>query len=145
MPATFESFGLKFLYPDNWVISARAPDEAEDGLTLELPGGGFFSIEVDDGDLSDATLLQRVADAIKEEYEEIESEDVTLSNAISGERAVDFRFFYLDLLVVSRVVLLTADDRRLIIQFQAESRDFDENELVLDAILKQIRSQVTRR
>lgn len=141
MPATFESFGIKFLYPENWVVSARATDEAEEGLTLELPGGGFFSIETDDGTLPEATLLERVADAIKEEYEDIESEEVTLTDAGEGETAVDFRFFYLDLVIVLRVVLLRRNGRRLMIQFQAESRDFDTNELVLDAILKQIRSQ----
>ena len=142
MPATFESFGLKFLYPDNWVVSARGPEEGDEGMTLELPGGGFFSIEIDNENLSDAELLQRVADAIKEEYEDLESEEVTMMDAMANERAVDFRFFYLDLLIVSRVVLLNIDDRRLLVQFQAETRDFDANELVLAAILKQIRSQV---
>ena len=145
MPLTFESFGLKFLYPDNWVISTRAPDEGDDGLTLELPSGGFLSIEVDDGELTDADLLERVADAIREDYEDVESEEVSLAGAGPDESAVDFRFFYLDLLVVSRAVILTLGKRRLLIQFQAESRDFDANETVVDAILQQLRAQPAER
>jgi hypothetical protein len=145
MPATFNSFGLNFLYPENWVVSAREPGDREEGLTLELPGGGFFAVEFDDDDLSDAEILDRISAAIKEEYTEIETESVAMSGAGEGETAVDFRFFFLDLLVVSRVVLLNAGDRRLIVQFQAESRDFDANELVLDAILKQIREQTVDR
>ena len=45
MPATFESLGLNFLYPDNWVIAPRSAEEGIDGATFELPSGGFFSIE----------------------------------------------------------------------------------------------------
>lgn len=141
MPATFESFGLKFLYPDNWVVSTRDPDERDEGLTLELPSGGFLSIELDDGELTDAELLDRVAQTIGEEYEEVESEEVSLAGASSDEQVVDFRFFFLDLLVVSRVVILNVDQRRLLVQFQAESRDFEANEMVVDAILKQIRGE----
>lgn len=140
MPATFDSLGMKFLYPDNWVISARSPEEGDQGLTLELPGGGFFSLEQNlEG--SDEEILERVADAIKEDYSEVESEEVVLADASENERAIDFRFFYLDLLIVSRVILITIGGRRLMLQFQAESRDFDANELVLEAILKQIREQ----
>ena len=141
MPATFDSFGMKFMYPDNWVVSPRSPEDAEEGLTLELPGGGFFSVEFDDGELTDEEILQKVNSAIAEEYEEIESEEVPGGELSGDERAVDFRFFYLDLLVVSRVILLGHHGRRMIIQFQAESRDFDANEMVLEAILKQIREQ----
>ena len=142
MPATFDSFGVKFLYPDNWVVSERDPEEGDLGTTFDLPGGGFFSIESDNERWTDEELLQRVGDTIESEYDDMESEEVSLVDQIAGEKAVDFRFFYLDLLIISRIVLLTVADRRLLIQFQAESRDFEANELVLTAILKQIRGQV---
>ena len=141
MPATFESFGVKFLYPENWVVSARAPDEGEEGMTLELPGGGFFSLEMDDGELSDTEILEKIAATIQDEYEDIESEEIVLADASESEKAVEYRFFYLDLLVISRVILMDVDRGRLIAQFQAESRDFEANELVVAAILKQIRDQ----
>lgn len=139
MPATFDSFGIKFLYPDNWAVSPRAQEQGEEGVTLELPGGGFFSIDLNVGRLSDAELIENVAAAIREEYEDMEMEEVSLTDAVEGEKAIDYRFFYLDMLIVSRVILLSAGGKRLLAQFQAESRDFDANELVLDAILKQIR------
>ncbi len=76
MPATFESFGLRFLYPDNWTIVERAEDEGADGVTFELPTGGFFSIEqVRDGQLEEE-LIEEVADSIDEEYGEVEREEV---------------------------------------------------------------------
>jgi len=44
--------------------------------------------------------------------------------------------------IVSRLIILIAEGRTLILQMQAESRDFDENELVLSAIMKQIRESI---
>ncbi len=45
MPATFDSFGISFLYPENWKPVERSEAEGQEGVTLELPAGGFFSLE----------------------------------------------------------------------------------------------------
>ena len=79
---------------------------------------------------------------IAEDYDEIEREEVSLSGALPNETTIDFRFYYLDLLIVSRLIILESEGRTLVLQLQAESRDFDENELVFAAILKQIRESL---
>ena len=107
---------------------------------MELPGGGFFSIELEDEGLSDQEVFDRVAEAIKEEYHEYEMEPVSLPGADEDEVSVDIRFYYLDLLIVSRVVLLRSESGTLIVQAQAESRDFDANEQVFAAVFQQLRS-----
>ena len=139
MPATFESFGIRFLYPDNWTVAQRGEDESDEGLTLELPSGGFFSIELEDEGHSDDEVIKRVEEAIRVEYHEVETEEVALNDASEDERCVDMRFYYLDLLIISRLVLVKRDAETLIVQIQSESRDFDQNEPVFNAILKQIR------
>lgn len=142
MPATFELFGLKFLYPDNWKEMKRAEDEGGDGVTLELPSGGFVSLEKErEGQLIEE-IIEEVADSIAEDYEEIEREEILLAEALPNEHTIDFRFYYLDLLIVSRLIIFKAVGRTLILQIQAESRDFDENKLVFLAILKQIRESL---
>ena len=142
MPATFESFGIKFLYPDNWKQIERPEDEGSDGVTLELPTGGFFSLEKElEGQLFNE-IIEEVADSIAEDYDEIEREEVSLTGALPNEKAIDFRFYYLDLLIVLRLIILHAGGRTLILQLQTESRDFDENELVFTAVLKQIRESL---
>lgn len=142
MPATFESFGIRFLYPDNWKEVVRPEDEGGDGVTLELPTGGFFMVEKDrEGQLAEE-IIEEIGDSIAEEYDEIEHEEVELPGESQHERAVDFRFYYLDLVVVSRVVIMMAGGNTLVLQMQAESRDFDTNELVFTAILKQIRESL---
>ncbi|MCM2371186.1 hypothetical protein [Aporhodopirellula aestuarii] len=148
MPATFEGFGLKLLYPENWTLAPRGDDEGDQGLTLDLPSGGFLSIETLPITRSDDEILAEIDEMLREQYGNVESQEVKLTGASDGERAVDLSFYHLDLVVFSRVVLLDAPDStrrqmpiagRLLIQFQAESRDFDENEMVFSALLKQIR------
>ena len=139
MPTSFESFGIKFLYPDNWVEVERAEDEGKDGVTLELPTGGFFTIEREHEGQIDEEIIEELSEAFEQEYEQVERENIVLQDASPNERAVEFRFYYLDLLVISRAVILHIDESTYLIQMQAESRDFDTNEMVFSAILKQIR------
>ena len=142
MPATFDSFGIKFLYPDNWKEIQRLEDEGSDGVTLELPTGGFFSVEKERDGQPVSEIIDEVADSIAEDYEEIEREEVSLTGASPDEKSIEFRFYYLDLLIISRLIILPSRDTTLILQLQAESRNFDENELVFAAILKQIRESL---
>lgn len=140
MPATFDSFGLQFLYPDNWTVVERDEDDGTDGVTLELPTGGFLSVDRERQGTLDEEVIEEVLEAIEAEYDEVERGNVVLDGAGEDEIAIDFRFYYLDLLIVSRLVLLTIKGTRYFVQFQAESRDFDANELVLAAILQQLRN-----
>ena len=139
MPVTFDSFGVKFLYPDNWTQVDRPEEEGKEGVTLELPSGGFFTIErVNAGELAEE-LIEEVADSISEEYDEIERGKIDLGGNADRESAVEFRFYYLDLLIISRLDIIELDGMTLVIQMQAESRDFDENERVFAALLQQLR------
>lgn len=140
MPATFDSLGVKFLYPENWTVLDRPEDEDETGITLELPSGGFFSIEQIDPSSDHPSLIDEVAGTLRAEYNEIETELIELPGAGPDEIAADIRFYYLDLVVISRVVVIPNEETPLLIQFQAEIRDFDANEKVLEAILTQIRA-----
>jgi hypothetical protein len=72
----------------------------------------------------------------------VEAEQLQL-NAVDlpgVQLAVDYRFYYLDLLIISRLMFSEISGLTYAIQFQSESRDFEKNELVINAILKQIES-----
>ncbi len=142
MPAQFDSFGVRFLYPDNWTVADRAEEEGDQGATLDFPGGGFFSIERTKADEVPG-LIEQIVVAIAADYEDLEREDVALDVLPADTPVTDLRFYYLDLLIVSRIVILRPDgdpagEDVLMVQMQAESRDFDKNEPVFAAILKQI-------
>lgn len=138
MPATFDAFGIKFLYPDNWSVLGREESEGQEGVTLELPSGGFFSIERGrEGDLAEV-VLDGLAASLEKEYGEVEREELPGDSAAGIERAVEFRFYYLDLLIISRILFLIRNQITYVIQMQAESRDFDSNERVFEAIVQQL-------
>lgn len=142
MPAEFNSFGIRFLYPENWTLVDREEGEGDQGVTLDLPGGGFVSLEVTQAGPAEP-VIERVVAAITNDYESVEREDLSLDVLPAGTPVIDLRFYYLDLLIVSRLVVLTVDRggdeaAMLVIQLQAESRDFDKNVPVFAAILKQI-------
>ena len=148
MPSTFEGFGLKLLYPDNWILVDRSDDEGDQGATFELPSGGFVSLETLPITREDDATLDEIDAILRGQYENVEREEVRLPGSDEGERAMDVRFYYLDLIIISRVVLLDAPEStrdqmpiagRILAQMQAESRDFDANEPVFAAVLKQIR------
>ena len=138
MPAQFDAFGIQFLYPDNWTVLGRGEDEGSDGVTFELPSGGFFSIERErEGQLAEE-VIEEIATSIEEDYGEVKREIVT-QDSDGDETTIDFRFYYLDLLIISRLMILGVGGWTLVVQMQAESRDFDDNEMVFAAIIKQIR------
>lgn len=139
MPATFESLGIKFLYPDNWTITDRSAEEGIDGVTFDLPAGGFFSLERARNLSSNDELIDAIQAGIAKEYGEVERTVVDVPGALAGELTVDFQFYYLDLIIISRLMIARINDLKFVIQMQAESRDFDANEMVFQAILKQIR------
>lgn len=144
MPSTFDDFGLKFLYPDNWQLQSRDSDEASDGVTLELPRGGFFSVtKYHDAPPLDV-VLEKIASAMRAEYPEIEAEDQSDLDDDDSE-IIEFRFYYLDLLIVARVIAMTIASQTLVVQIQAESREFDAGEPVFAAMLKSIRDGLETR
>ncbi len=81
MPATFNEFGIQFLYPDNWLLQGVESDEESDSVTLEMPRGGFFTVtkyrEV--ADLDD--VLDRATAVMREEYPNWNANPRTLKKA----------------------------------------------------------------
>jgi hypothetical protein len=144
MPSTFNDFGVHFLYPDNWSILSCDSDESSDTVTLEMPNGGFFSVTNYSEPQAIDELLSKFAFAMREEYPQAEIEEI-VTTPHGNEATLDLSFYYLDLLIVARVTAMTLGEQTVVVQVQAESRDFDAGELVFAAMLKSIRDGVTAR
>lgn len=140
MPSTFEDFGTRFLYPDNWTIQARERDRDCEGVTLDLPRGGFFSVTRHFAHSDPEKLLTQIGDSMKSEYPEIETDPLAVSD--EDDFFIESRFYYLDLLIISRTIAIETDQDVVIVQCQAESREFDANEPVFQAILQSLRESI---
>jgi TPP-dependent trihydroxycyclohexane-1,2-dione (THcHDO) dehydratase len=141
MPATFEDFGFRFLYPDNWVLQSRESDPQCDTVTLDLPGGGFFSVShYYNVTKTPEELLSEIAEAMRVEYYDIETDAIQISD--EDDFFIESRFYYLDLLVISRITALEAGPDLIVVQSQAESREFDRNEPVFAAVIQSLRESL---
>ena len=148
------------MYPDNWVQADRAPEDGIEGVTFELPSGGFFSIErikrqslvqeptdlietdeaeeLEGESSSEEDLIDAIEKSIVDEYGEVERQEFDNESLGESGRQIEFNFYYLDLLIVCRLLLVDLDRNRFAIQVQAESRSFEENEMVFAAIFQQL-------
>jgi len=142
MPAIFDDFGVRFMYPDNWELAERTAGEESVGVTIESPDGTFFAFNRYANQSSPASLMDQVEQAMRAEYEELEVTQTDSSDREPGELARDLQFYYLDLLIISRMIVIPDGPDLLLLQMQSENRDFEKNERVFAAMLKTLRDHL---
>lgn len=110
------------------------------GFTLESPSAAFITVTEYPWTVTPAEALDQSYQIMRSEYDDVEFEpidthltweDKPLPECIAG----DVRFYYLDLMVVSRLIAFVLHQRTYLVQMQAEDRDFDKLDMVFKAIL----------
>ncbi len=124
MPQQFDRLGISFQYPDNWTLDEEDAISGSQSVTVYSPGGAFWSVALhpqsaDPGDMARAAL-----DAMQEEYEEVEVEEVQDDLGGQSLTGFDLNFFYLDLTNTAQIRSLKTDQLVLTIFCQAEDHDF---------------------
>jgi hypothetical protein len=134
MPAIYEKLGIRFLYPDNWLLDEDDVLGGDPLVAVYSPGGAFWSVavhpvETDPGELASAALR-----TLKAEYEDSESEPV--SEEIGGETmsGFDVNFFYLDFTNTAIIRSFRTAEASCLVLCQAEDREFNEIGPVFRAI-----------
>ena len=90
--------------------------------------------------VSPRSAVESSAAAMTAEYEEVEQLEFEPQLSYRGQvlqdcRGIDLQFYYLDLLVTSRVIAFTVERKTYLIQIQAEDRDFTTLEQVFQAMI----------
>lgn len=134
MPKQYSGLGLTLLYPDTWTVSEETA-EGRPTVSLENPGGSFLSISSLPIDDDVEEILNEAAEAMSAEYEDVESEPYVVDIAGHQYTGIVQRFYYLDLLVASKLLSVRTDDHLYLVQIQGEDRDMDQHSMVFDAIL----------
>lgn len=132
MPAHYEGFGIKFMYPDSWTLES---DSDGYSVFVESPDGAFIAITQCIPKTTAQEALAKARQAMQEDYEEIERESTVKQMAgltLSGEV---LRFVYLDLIVTSQLLSLTHSNASYLVQTQAEDREHEKLSPVFDAML----------
>ncbi|MBP3957224.1 hypothetical protein J8F10_18335 [Gemmata sp. G18] len=140
---TFERDRIAIRYPTNWTAEeAEDPESGGWSVTVSSPDTAFFMMSLqpearDPGELADQSL-----DALKGEYKDLDSEDVT--ETISGQPAIGFNadFLTVDTATNCRVRCMDTFAGPLLLLAQVSEYDRARNEPVLNAIIKSLNVDV---
>ena len=61
----FDKFGIRFQYPDGWVLDAQDALDGEQAVAVYSPGGAFWSVVVRDADEEPARLISAALETMR--------------------------------------------------------------------------------
>jgi hypothetical protein len=134
MPAIYENFGVRFLYPENWSVLDEETEDWPRTVTVQSRQTAFWTIHVLPPGYEPQEMIDQLISSVRETYGETE---VLAADELYGDtftEGFDLAFFYLDLLVEAKIRHLETPSGTLIWHYQAESREFEALEAVLQAI-----------
>ena len=121
----FERMGLLFEYPDDWPIEVDAGEGRHPTVTVQTPGGGFWTVSCHPPDTNARQLADAVVAEMQEEYRDIDVEPA--SDTISGLTLPghDFNFYCLDLTNTAAVRTFATSSAVHVVFCQAADREWD--------------------
>ncbi len=130
---TYHKNGIQFMYPENWNLIENHSDGTLQ-VSLQSPGSCVWDLFVfEDRDAIDST--EQFVATLQEQYDEFESDPIQKKIGERELQGFEANFYCLDLLVTAQVIELPpVENERRIVMFQGESREFEENQMVFDAI-----------
>jgi hypothetical protein len=134
MVATYENFGIKFSYPENWKLLEDQAASWPHSVSVYSPNDAFWNVSVHEPGTHMESAAEAVKEAIEEEYEGVEVEPIQEKIEQLDATGFDLFFYCLDMLVQTRVRAIEAGDLRLLIVCQGEDREFDKLNQVFSAI-----------
>jgi hypothetical protein len=134
MPAKFENLGISFQYPDNWTLDDSDAIAGGNAVTVYSPGGVFWTVAVHPRSADPLELADGVVTAMREEYKEIETDEIR--ETVLGRELVgyDLSFYYLDFVNSAQVRSLKTPTNTYTIFCQGEDREFERLRRVLQAM-----------
>lgn len=138
MPATFDQFGLRFDYPDNWSVEQGDDFDGDQQVVVSSPHTAFWQLSKHPVGTELEPLFDEVLSALRSEYQEIEVDPV--DEVIEGQLVTGFsvNFFCLDLTSTCWVLGFETPEANYLLICQAEDREFDQVELVFRAMLSSV-------
>jgi hypothetical protein len=114
-------------------------------FTIQSPHTGFMSVYVCREPGQTLQLISEMTELLAAEYEGVESTQIEpeslgldglgLDGLDVDFQVVDLNFGYLDLFVTARLIACAYSDQTILVQCQAEDREFDSLEQVFHAML----------
>lgn len=125
MPSVYQRLGLSFEYPDNWAVEEDDPSDEYRTVTVYCPdGGAFWAVTCQPAHESPAWVAAEAVRAMREAYEDLDSEDVTEVLEETELIGADLNFYCLDLTNSAQIRVFKKPIGVLMVLSQAEDREF---------------------
>ncbi|MGE0608490.1 MAG: hypothetical protein AB7O62_15450 [Pirellulales bacterium] len=141
MPTLYEKLGVRFQFPDNWILDEKEALDGDNSVTVYSPDGAFWSLAIHSPVVRPSELCAAAVKAMRKEYDELDSEPV--EETVAGHDLVgfDLNFYCLDLTNTALVRAIRTEQRSLLVLCQAEDREFAQVEPVFRAMMHSLLSQ----
>lgn len=137
MPATYEGFGLRFLYPENWQLSVEQAEDAW-SVTVQSPGTGFVQMIGHRGRPTVEEMLDCTIAALRKDYPDLEVETVGERIAGRSVQGRDVHFISLDLITTCWLRCFRTPEVTLLILCQVHDQEAEEVEPVFRALRRSL-------
>lgn len=134
MPIEYNKSGIRFQYPDNWLLDDSDTSADCQTVSVSSPGGAFWSVSRHTRLADTKELAQTVVEAMRGEYAEIEVEAASDTIADHELLGYDLSFYYVDLTNTAWIRSLRADKATFTIFYQAEDHELSEIQAVMQAM-----------
>ncbi len=134
MSAVYDRLGLRFEYPENWILDEEEAVAGNQSVSVYSPEGAFWTIAVHPPQTDQQSLLDAALNAMQEEYDELDSETVEQQIGHHRVRGYDMNFYCLDLTSTARVRCVEMPQSTLLIFYQAEDREMQRIEPIFEAM-----------
>ncbi len=134
MPGVYDKLGVRFMYPDNWILDEEDALQGQASITVYSPDGAFWSLIIHDRTVDPKDLATTILNTVKQEYTDFEAEPANETIAGVELRGYDLNFYCLDLTNTGHIRTFRTDSASMAILCQAEDRDYKGVEMVFRAI-----------
>jgi hypothetical protein len=134
MPAFFDQPGLRFAYPDNWRIEPAEETGPITSVTVLAPGTAYWTVSRYPVQAGPNNLVEEAVAALREEYRELEIEEIHGPYARREMAGCDMAFHFLDLTSTASVRWFREPGGLYLLVWQAEDREYDALAPVFEAM-----------
>ena len=138
MVAQFKGLGIHFLYPDNWTLDQSQATRDQRTVTVQGPGGGFWSVALHPASVEPQELLDTALKAMRQVYDSLDCEAQT--EQLEGHELVgcEMNFYCLDLTSTAWFRTLRRPNATILIHCQAEDRELEQLAPVFAAMTRSL-------
>lgn len=133
MDRVFEGHGIRFEYPDDWILHEQSSPE-EITLTVQSPDSSFWSVTLILDRPDPRRVIETILETFREEYSEIDvyPSDVRLGDQPTESCELDFVCH--DLIGSAFLRAAVAPDFTLLVLYQGADLELDDTQPLLEKI-----------